>query len=51
VAQGQRYGTILCDLERRCVVDILPDRQANTVAQWLRDHAPPEVISRDRAGA
>jgi transposase len=49
--KGQRYGTILCDLERRCVVDLLPDRQANTVAQWLRDHAPPEVISRDRAGA
>lgn len=49
--KGQRYGTILCDLERRCVVDLLPDRQANTVAEWLRDHAPPEVISRDRAGA
>ena len=49
--KGQRYGTILCDLERHCVVDLLPDRQANTVAEWLRDHAPPEVISRDRAGA
>ena len=49
--KGQRYGTILCDLERRRVVDLLPDRQANTVAEWLRDHAPPEVISRDRAGA
>ncbi|MGD1078818.1 MAG: ISL3 family transposase [Candidatus Sulfotelmatobacter sp.] len=49
--KGQRYGTILCDLERRCVIDLLPDRQANTVAEWLRDHAPPEVISRDRAGA
>jgi transposase len=49
--KGQRYGTILCDLERHCVVDLLPDRQANTVSEWLRDHAPPEVISRDRAGA
>jgi transposase len=49
--KGQRYGTILCDLERRCVVDLLPDRQSNTVIEWLRDHAPPEVISRDRAGA
>ncbi len=49
--KGQRYGTILCDLERRRVVDLLPDRQSNTVAEWLRDHAPPEVISRDRAGA
>ncbi len=50
--KGQRYGTILCDLERRRVVDLLPDRQSNTVAEWLRDHAPsPEIISRDRAGA
>jgi|SRR5271169_5753626 len=49
--KGQRYGTILCDLERHCVVDLLPDRQASTVAEWLRGHAPPEVISRDRAGA
>ncbi len=49
--KGQRYGTILCDLERRCVVDLLPDRQSQTVTEWLRDRAPPEVISRDRAGA
>ena len=49
--KGQRYGTILCDLERRCVVDLLPDRQSSTVTRWLREHAPPEVISRDRAGA
>lgn len=49
--KGQRYGTILCDLERRRVVDLLPDRQSHTVTQWLRDHAPPEVIARDRAGA
>jgi transposase len=41
----------LCDLERRCVVDQLPDRQASTVTEWLRDHAPLDVISRDRAGA
>ena len=32
-------------------MDLLPDRQSNTVTEWLRDHAPPEVISRDRAGA
>lgn len=48
--KGHRYGTILYDLEERRVVDLLPDRQTNTVAAWLREHAPPVVISRDRAG-
>ncbi|MGY4353072.1 transposase [Bradyrhizobium sp. GM7.3] len=26
--RGQRYGTIICDLERNCVLDLLPDRCA-----------------------
>jgi transposase len=49
--KGQRYGTILVDLERRCVVDLLPGRSAETLASWLRDHPGIEIISRDRAGA
>jgi transposase len=49
--KGQRYGTILCDLERHMVVDLLADRRTETVATWLRDHPGIEVISRDRAGA
>jgi transposase len=47
--KGRRYGTILCDLERGKVVDLLPDRCAESTAQWLRDHPGTEVISRDRA--
>jgi transposase len=49
--KGQRYGTILVDLERRRVIDLLPDRESATLADWLRRHAGAEVVSRDRASA
>src|SRR5580693_5231557 len=48
--KGANYGTIIVDLERRQVVDLLADRSAATTASWFKDHPDVEVVSRDRAG-
>jgi len=47
--KGRRYGTILCDLERQVPVDLLPDRDADSVVSWLKEHPGVEIISLDRA--
>ena len=49
--KGHHYGTIVVDLERHKVVDLLSDREADTVAQWLAEHPEIEVVSRDRGAA
>jgi transposase len=48
--KGQTYGTILVDLEHSVVVDLLPERSAESLAAWLAQHPEIEFISRDRHG-
>ena len=47
--KGQRYSTILVDLERRCPVDLLSDRCVRSFENWLARDPGIEVIARDRA--
>jgi len=39
--RGQRFGTILVNLETHHIVDLLPDRQAETAAAWMKQRASP----------
>ena len=44
------YGTIIIDLERHEVLDVMQDRTADGTANWFRNHPEVEVVSRDRCG-
>jgi len=45
------YGTIICDLERGYVVELLPDRETDTVVRWFQDHPGVEIVTRDRSAS
>jgi len=49
--KGHNYGTIVVDLERREVVDVLPDRSTASISAWLERRPEIEIVSRDRCGA
>jgi transposase len=46
----QSYATIVVDLESGQPIDLLPERSAECVAQWLQEHPGVEIISCDRGG-
>jgi transposase len=48
--KGRTYGTLLVDLERHRPIDLLPNRTAETLANWLQMHPGIEMVSRDRSG-
>lgn len=48
--RNHRYGTLVCDLKRRRVVSLLPDRETATVQARLAEHPGISILARDRGG-
>ena len=48
--RNQRYGTIICDLERRRTIALLPDREPATAQAWLTCQPQITIVARDRGG-
>jgi transposase len=48
--RNQRYGTIICDLERRRTIALLPDREPATARAWFAGQPQIAVVARDRGG-
>lgn len=49
--RGERYGTVIVDLDSHCIIDLLPDRETESIKKWLESHPEIEIVSRDRGGA
>ena len=46
--KSHRYGTILVDLEKRRIVQLLAERSVETSKTWLSKHPEIDLVSRDR---
>ena len=47
--RGRTFGTVLVDLQRHQILDLLPDRQKETAAAWMKTHPEITHVSRDRS--
>ena len=47
--KGRDYGTLMVDLERHQVVDVLLERTASVVRDWLQNQPRVQLITRDRS--
>ena len=47
--RGRTFGTVLVDLHRHHILDLLPDRHKETITAWLQRHPEITHVSRDRS--
>ena len=48
--RNHRYSNLICDLERRRIVELLPDHEQANAQSWLKEKASIEIVARDRGG-
>jgi transposase len=49
IRKRESYGTVLVDIEKHKVIELLPDRSSATLIAWLNEHPGVETITRDRS--